>query len=426
MNQRWWIPALLMLMIATAPARGWAQSMDSEFLSQIGKAIDKGVVWLKARQIKDGEGKGSWGSGENPLYPGGSGAPHKCEMGITALSLLTLLKCEVDPEDPVIVDGFAYIDKKIDPAWKNAAKSNSTYEAAVLLMAIEAYYDGQWLKEKKAKHDISKNEAPAPKLTPQHDALVKATVAWLVAQQSPNGGWRYGSGFPPPLGAIDDVSATQVVLLGLIAGDRCGAPVDSEVYRKAAKFNLKVQQKDGPPAKANVPVGNGGGAGNVTVAIKEGDMQRGWPYAPGSAEEKDVRITGSMTASGICSQIIAKAMLYKAKKITPTMDKDLQKSIFDGIAWLDGNWTVDSNPFGFRSNYYYLYGIERVGMLGNMDTIGLHNWYYEGAKVLVQAQNADGHWYTKTEVEPGDVLDSCFALLFLKKATMRVTTISRK
>jgi hypothetical protein len=63
------------------------------------------------------------------------------------------------------------------------------------------------------------------------------------------------------------------------------------------------------------------------------------------------------------------------------------------MAWLDKNWTVENNPK--RPNwfhYYYLYGLERAGMLFDTTRIGAHDWYAEGANHLLDHQNADGSW----------------------------------
>jgi hypothetical protein len=40
----------------------------------------------------------------------------------------------------------------------------------------------------------------------------------------------------------------------------------------------------------------------------------------------------------------------------------------------------------------------------------------EGADQLLKLQQDSGMWYTKTEIEPGDIYDTCYALLFLKRA----------
>src|SRR5690606_36581921 len=41
---------------------------------------------------------------------------------------------------------------------------------------------------------------------------------------------------------------------------------------------------------------------------------------------------------------------------------------------------------------YYLYGLERMAALGNMATLGEHDWYPLGCKWLVQNQTKDGAW----------------------------------
>lgn len=407
----------------------WAPAqMEPDLPKRINAAIDKGVVWLKARQIQQGEEKGSWGTGDNPLYGGGGGVAHKDIIGITALALLTLEKCDVDPEDPVVVAGWDFIDKHLDKGFEtdptkvdHGKEQLSSYEIGVLLMAIEALYDGRFDKAvRAAKKDPKKVKRQPIQLEKRHDMLVKAMVRWAKAEQTPVGGWRYGEPiFPSPEGIGQDVSATQVVLLGLVSAVRMGVPVDPQLFLKAAQFNLDAQEKDGPPAKAAILPGSAG----KTVAIKEGDKARGWAYVVGGSDEHEKKVSGSMTASGICSLILAKSELGKGKVANKDLLAKIDRGIFDGLAWLDMNYTVESNPGGFRSHYYYLYGLERVGVLGGIDAIGLHNWYIDGAEHLVKAQKPDGKWYTKTEVEPGDVIDTCFALLFLKKATMPVGVV---
>ena len=90
---------------------------DASFPKRVAQAIDRGVEWLKARQIKQGADKGSWGTGDNPIY-GGGGTTSIKKIEPCALALFALLSCDVDPEDPVIVDGFKYLDQNLDKAWK--------------------------------------------------------------------------------------------------------------------------------------------------------------------------------------------------------------------------------------------------------------------------------------------------------------------
>ena len=64
---------------------------------------------------------------------------------------------------------------------------------------------------------------------------------------------------------------------------------------------------------------------------------------------------------------------------------------------------------------YWLYAVERVGILLGTEFLGRHEWYPEGAKFLLESQGADGSW--KGQSIGGAVADTCFALLFLRRAT---------
>ncbi|MHC4932959.1 MAG: hypothetical protein ACYTGV_12285 [Planctomycetota bacterium] len=79
---------------------------------------------------------------------------------------------------------------------------------------------------------------------------------------------------------------------------------------------------------------------------------------------------------------------------------------------------------GTGYHYYHLYGIERVGALSGKREIGGKAWYPRGADWLVGQQRANGAWVDDTCMRPDDVLGTCFALLFLKKATPPTVTVS--
>ena len=64
--------------------------------------------------------------------------------------------------------------------------------------------------------------------------------------------------------------------------------------------------------------------------------------------------------------------------------------------------------------YYYLWSVERVAVALELETIGKKNWYDWGAELLLANQGADGSWTGGDFTTSG--ADTCFALLFLKKA----------
>ena len=65
--------------------------------------------------------------------------------------------------------------------------------------------------------------------------------------------------------------------------------------------------------------------------------------------------------------------------------------------------------------------LERAGMLFGCETFDGRNWYQEGAKLLLAKQHADGSWGDRKNKDEY-TWDTCFAILFLKKATRAVAT----
>src|SRR5262249_7646553 len=64
--------------------------------------------------------------------------------------------------------------------------------------------------------------------------------------------------------------------------------------------------------------------------------------------------------------------------------------------------------------YYLMWSLERVAVAYDLKTIGHKDWYAWGAEILVASQGADGSW----EGEHGAPVDTCFALLFLKRTNL--------
>ena len=50
----------------------------------------------------------------------------------------------------------------------------------------------------------------------------------------------------------------------------------------------------------------------------------------------------------------------------------------------------------------------------------------EGAKHIVHAQKDNGSWGNKTDKPDENTWDTCFAILFLKKATRGVISVDKK
>jgi hypothetical protein len=142
-----------------------------------------------------------------------------------------------------------------------------------------------------------------------------------------------------------------------------------------------------------------------------------------------------MTSSGVSSLVICRGELLGSPGYGDDEDARVVRAIRDGIAWLGANFSVRgavlpgaATPIPMAWHYYYLYGLERAGVLAGVAWMGEHDWYLEGAEYLLKSQSARGGWQAgmpgmgaaAAAAGGGDLLDSCFALLFLKKATFRV------
>ena len=213
--------------------------------------------------------------------------------------------------------------------------------------------------------------AKDPSLHPDMEAIAELLFDWQM------GGYAY------PHGGVD-LSNTQYGALGLRAAHHAGLRVRPKVWSDLAEHVLGYQQKDG-----------------------------GFAYNPGGGNP-----TGSMTAAGLtvlgcCHEILLEEGDAGGKL------KRVERAMREGMEWLDRNWSVRNNPRGpDRWGPYYLYGLERVGAFLRTPQVGAHDWYWDGAQHLLGIQGKDGQWSTAYgESEP----NTCFALLFLERATATVS-----
>jgi hypothetical protein len=71
-----------------------------------------------------------------------------------------------------------------------------------------------------------------------------------------------------------------------------------------------------------------------------------------------------------------------------------------------------------QPNLYFLWSVERVAVLYGLPTIGNKNWYQWGAETLLANQHQNGSWSGGQYHQAHPVIDTCFALLFLKRANL--------
>jgi hypothetical protein len=485
---RRWLLSLLLTIGIVAGLAGTALAQDEGEAVSAGAKIDKKEVdaavkkacdWLKSQQKPDG----SWtGTGVyDGFYPYAS----------TGFVLFALLKGTEGPESDCIKKGFEYLKSK---EFSGVYGVSALILALCALYEPEAKPEEQETRKlqpgeklrtgvyEPVERQAKKKFAKAPQWV--KDWLQKA-VAWLVSKQTTYV-WRYPDAKPgdygtqTALGGNEDASNTQYAMLALHAASRLGVNVSNEVYVKVAAYFLKYQEKDGPEVKppfpvpaADLPISKlkelekkilkglekeareAARKGEEVPGIKElgprtteemGDpykefgaevspmKARGWSYMPPETQGVSpwqIQATGSMTAGGVTTLVICKAVL-EGTGWHDKNKKEMRQSIRDGVGWIAHNWTVTANPGPLDCwKYYYLYGLERVGVLALTRRIGEHLWYEEGAKHILSNQSGDGSWPGSSGgggagvqgFNYGPTWPTCFCILFLKKATAPVVNL---
>lgn len=278
--------------------------------------------------------------------------------GQTGLCTYALLKSGVSPDHPALQRAFGFLDS-VEPV--------KTYSVGCMLLAYGA--SGK----------------------PEHKAKLRELLATMLRIQAKQGTWGYPHGAP-------DLSNTQYAALGLWAANKAGLKVPPEAWKSLIEGTMAHQE-----AYHLVEVGITGRTG---VAKRE---VAGFQYrANGAKDNKNA--TGTMTTAGV--SILKICEIGLGKKLRKQERKDLNRALNAGLGWLEAHFSVkqDQRPGqrGGRWLLYYLYGMERVGGLAQQEQFGAHWWYVEGAPEVLRRQK-NGSW--------GRVYDTCFALLFLRRAT---------
>jgi hypothetical protein len=370
---------------ATAPTKQAEDPYPEELRKRINAAVDRGVGDLLGRQRPDG----AWDA------EGGDLADHR--LGVTALCTLACLHGGVPPRDPAVERAFGHL---------RTLSFERTYDVGVLLMALHARYAGAGTataERDRYGHEAAADADPCTKaMSPQDRAWMERAVKYLLDHRE-TGHWGY-----PKKGVLTrwDLSNTQYALLGLWAASRCGVKVPAETWLEILESVLADQERTGPSTRLQANEVRGG----YRVAWTEPARARGFRYRP---EEP---VTGSMTTAGLACLAICQDELWTSRRFGPDARARTRKAVRDALAWLQDNFDVTKNPGlpGGGWHFYYLYGLERAGILSRSRFVGSHDWYLEGATWLLGKQRSRGSWQVEHPV-----LDTAFAILFLRRSTQR-------
>lgn len=192
-----------------------------------------------------------------------------------------------------------------------------------------------------------------------------------------------------------NTSTMQYALLGLLAAHRAHIVIPPETWTRALKVILDSQD-----AKS-------GGWGYIDPKDAKNAWQPASHLLPGMT-------AGNLSALAVLSQALDK------------QDPAIPGSVERGFEYLGRMLRLDIPPvdgkIGPMSNdlvyhYYYLFSLERAGILWGRERIGAVMWYAAGATRLVAAQGKDGSWGRDYANGVSDrAVNTAFAVLFLKRA----------
>ena len=138
----------------------------------------------------------------------------------------------------------------------------------------------------------------------------------------------------------------------------------------------------------------------------------GWGYAGNNRGAS----TATMTAGGLATLFVCFDNLLYAKFTRCKVDLDF-KQLEKGLAWMNANFTKAVNAsdsdriLGHGDSYYFLYGMERVGLACGYKYFGTADWYKLGAQRMLARQRGDGAWAGQR----GEIVSTAFATLFLAR-----------
>jgi hypothetical protein len=356
---------------------------------RVDEAIDRGVAFLRKTQLASG----SWTVGaRNQQKIQASIIPTHWPLGYAAFPGLALLECGVPAGDAAIQRVARYVRANISSATK-------TYEIAVAILFLDRLGEAEdrtvirslALRLAAGQSRLGGWGYNCPVLTPDQEKKVLEALA----QQKEKHGREVPvakSKKPEKKGVLvdpnTDNSNSQFAILALWIARKHKLPLDSTLARSEQRFRLSL--------KTN-----------------------GWGYIPGG------RSSGAMTCVGLLGLAVGRGSAPEEKKMEGQLHKLQDEGITSGLRALaiymnnptnDGSGINKYGPPG-ALNYYFLWSVERVGVLCKLETIGGKDWYRWGSQLLVPAQRLDGSWLGRGN-GGSPVIDTSMALLFLRRSDL--------
>jgi len=231
---------------------------------------------------------------------------------------------------------------------------------------------------------------------------------------------------PQDGGELCDNSNTQFAIFALWVGRRYGMPVERALAAVDAYFR-QWQNPDGGWCYSIVP--------KLRPGLALSGMEQTLDDSPlSTAAMTCAGLLGLALNYGVSNETVLSTRLpgslrpSRPGEVRATVDPNRDPVVKKGLMYLGsciGQPVFDEqadHPAGpaaqrflVSRGYYYLWSLERVSMVYGLNTIGNKDWYGWGADQLLPRQLANGSWAGKFCPAAAD---TCFALLFLKRANL--------
>jgi hypothetical protein len=430
--------------------------LPPEEQEQVNKAIDRGVQWLMNSQ----QPSGSWSDG---FYP----------IGLAALPALTLLECGVPPDD-------RHIQKALHHVRQAMPHLDQTYLLSLAILFLDRLgnpADKKAIQTCALRLVAGQTAAggwtyPCPILTPQEEN----DLLLVMRQRRPRNALDLftggpGGSAPPGFLTRDSREPLDKDIQGEASGDSKllpegdtqrwdGKPLDKdlpspeEANRALDRLSSELRELPSlqPPQESHkLPSHDNSDNSNTQFAIL-GLLAAGrydlplertyalivqrfhvsqvndgrWNYKY-SLPPHPGELRPAMTGAGLLGLAVQYGLAadHARKRNKPFRIDD--PAVDKGFQYLS---QFIGNPIGWKKprarnretiNLYLLWTIERCGVLYHQRLIGGKDWYKWGVELLVDHQQDDGSWNNDGYFTPPDVApitDTCFALLFLKRANL--------
>ncbi|MBT4694299.1 MAG: terpene cyclase/mutase family protein [Planctomycetaceae bacterium] len=262
---------------------------------------------------------------------------------------------------------------------------------------------------------------------PQIAALIKS----IETGQKKNGSWGY------PAHDYGDTSVSQFCILALWTAKNRGFEVKTEVIANGCNWLLRTQDPSGAwgyqeavdPGVGNFvrtsQAINKENGGNHVGAHSDAACGLGSLYiSAGLLQFVNQKPEAPKKNSNVNSALqVKKTDAQNLKPLTDTVpDGFLRGALTLGDGWFNTNFNSFFSQEFPRWPFYFLYTYERYrtfkGLAERAPINDTPSWYVAGTNYLVAKQQDDGS-FTSAIQSGGPAMDTCFAMFFLMRSTLK-------